>query len=527
MKILEYNVTKKNWRSKQIKFVLCYPNKYRVGLSCLAIHLLYEILNANNDILCERAFYDPNLPILSIESKKSLNSFDIIGFSLQYELDYVNLVKMLLASNISPLVNERGERGPIICLGGPAITANPEPLAHFADVIFVGEIEEVIDQFISVLLEYQGKKKTEVLDALSKITGVYIPSFNNKVKRAWVNELDKAYHSVRQIIPLVSSKSYFYPVLGRSFLLEISRGCALGCRFCLEGYNYLPMRFRSIENILKIINQGLKYTGVNNFIIIGSAAFLHPNIKDLLKYLRDEKCSFSMPSLRLDFVDEDLLMLLKSGGQRTPVFAPESTSDRLLNLISKRIKIEDLFEAVRMVKNVGFKNIKLYFMLGLPGETIDDVKSIISATRKIADYGFLSPKSIRLSFSFFVPKANTPLQWVRMEDPDSLKCKIKLIREELCSDKRFDVRLPNIRESMIQAFISRSGRDIAQVLIHVAKTGGRLLSWRNAEKVFNFSLKNYVTSHINLDSKLPWEHIDIGYSRSILLSEYRKASIHM
>ncbi|MEM0265651.1 MAG: radical SAM protein [Candidatus Methanomethylicia archaeon] len=514
---------KKNWRITPVKFALCYPNAYRVGMSCLATHLLYEILNMRNDVLCERFFYDSKLPILSIESKKPLNLFNIIGFSMQYELDYIHSIKMLLKSGIPPLSDDRKEGDPIVCFGGPSVTSNPEPLAPFADVIFIGEVEDTLNQFIDTFLERRSRKRFEILDGFSKIPGVYVPKLNNRVKRVWVNNLDKVPHAIRQIIPKVSSKSSFHPVLGKSFLLEVSRGCGWGCRFCLEGYNYLPMRFRSFEKLIKILDDGLKYTPTNNIVIIGSAALSHPNLKELLNYLHMHGYFFSMPSLRLDLVDEDLLMLLKKGGQRTPVFAPETSSERLLNIINKRFELDRLFDTIRIVKNVGFKNVKLYFILGLPGETIDDVQSILDIVCKVADLGFMGLRSVRLSFSFFVPKANTPFQWFGMENKKSLKDKINLIRMKLKGDKRFEVRFPSIRESMIQAFISRSGREISPILLYVAKIDGNLSSWYVAEKHFKFSIEEIVTKTLDSSVRLPWEFFDIGYDRLILFKEFNKA----
>lgn len=523
----ECNIIKKNWKNVSIKFALCYPNLYRIGMSCLAIHLIYELLNMYEDIVCERFFLDENIPLKSLESNMPLNAFDVAGFSLQYELDYINFIRVLLKSGIPPISIDRDDSHPIICLGGPAITANPEPLALFADVIILGEFEPIVDSFLNVLLEYKDKSKLEILERLSKIPGIYVPSINETAERIWVHDLNSAYHAIKQVIPTDNFKQSFSPILGRSFLLEISRGCTFGCRFCLEGYNYLPMRFRSLETLQSILENGLKYTPTNKVVIIGSAASMHPNLEEIFEFLHSNKCTFSVSSLRLDLINEKLLKLLARSGQKTITFAPEAASDRLLDMINKGFRVHDILKVIKLARSFGFKRIKLYFMIGLPGETMDDIKSIVELSNKIIDIGFKSPKSIKISFSFFVPKANTPFQWFGMDSHESLEEKVQLIKEKLCGKGSFEIVFHSMRESFIQAFLSRSDRYVAPILLKLAEGNNSISTWRKVEKKFNFSIESYATKTLNPNLSLPWGNIKLGYERSLILNEYNKAIKHI
>ncbi|HDO21168.1 MAG: radical SAM protein [archaeon GB-1867-097] len=527
MLINELNTVKKNLRDVALSFALCYPSFYRIGISSLAVHLLYELLNSRGDVACERFFYDNGLPLKSMESALPLNRFDVLGFSLQYELDYISFLKMLLEGEIPVYSSSRGDDDPLVIVGGSAVTANPEPISAFADAIVIGEVEPILDDLVEILAGNSNSRKMDILEELSTLPGLYVPLVKRSVRRIFAEDLDSAFHSLRQVIPNVNSGSRFYPILGRSFLLEISRGCAFGCRFCLLGYNALPMRFRSFEKLKTIIDRGLKYTPVGKISIIGSAASAHPELIDICKYIVSSGFKLSISSLRVDYADEDMLKMLVNGGQRTVTFAPESASSKLLGIIGKGFQVEDVLEAAKAAGKAGFKQIKLYFMLGLPGESLSDIAEIVKLVKRITNYGFNGLRSIRLTFSPFVPKAGTPFQWFGVEEPSILKSKFNLLKMHLKGDSRFDLRFPRLREIYIQSFLSRSDSTVAPILLRVAELGGGLGAWRRVEKEFNFSIVNRAVSNLNLNADLPWDHIDRDFPKSLLLKELKDSGLNL
>ncbi|RLE50397.1 MAG: hypothetical protein DRJ21_01730 [Candidatus Methanomethylicota archaeon] len=518
MRLPELNVVIKNWRKVDLKFALCYPSRYRVGMACLAIHLIYDLLNSIPNVLCERAFLDVGF-FRTIESNRKLLDFDVIGFSLQYEMDYVNFVRMLLASNIPPYSRDRNDSHPIILVGGAAVTANPEPIAPIADAILIGEIEPIMNDIVAAL---QYDRREKILEELSQIRGIYIPIYNNKVDRVWAKSLNDAPHAINQIIPQLPLSSPYNPIFGRAFLLEITRGCNWGCKFCLEGYNYLPMRQRSIKILKKILNLGLKSTNVKKVVIIGSAAFNHSNFEDLCEHIvNDLNIKISIPSIRASFLNEKLASIIVKGGQRTITFAPETGNDLLREVIGKRtLSNDEIVQAARIANKCGIKQVKLYFMIGLPGESISDIESIAILAKKIADQGFTTPKSVRLTINPFIPKANTPFQWFGIENVKSLRTKIKFLKTLLARDHRIELRMGRLREYVIQAFLSTSGRSAAEAIILAAKSGGTLSSWRRVEKLLKISIEEKASTKRDLDDKLPWNYINSGVSRDYLLRKY-------
>jgi len=516
----EINVVKKDWRTVSVRFGLCYPSFYRVGMSCLAVHLLYEILNSRGDVACERIFLEPDSSLLSVESRQPLSKFDVLGFSLQYELDYVNLARMLLNSGIPPMASERGDGHPILIAGGPAVTANPEPIAPIVDAVVIGEVEPIIDDLISA---FQCGGRERVLEELADIKGVYVPKFSKPVRRVWASSLDEAPHAISQVIPQVSADSPFSPIFGRAFLLEVTRGCRWGCRFCLEGYNYLPMRERSIEVIEGILSEGLRRTFTDKVVVIGSAAFDHSRFENLCELIVSSGLNISVPSMRASALTERLAALLVKGGQKTITFAPETGSDHLRRVVCKKLSTEEILDAAKIALNCGFKHVKLYFMIGLPGESLDDVESIVGLAKRIADLGFSARKSVRLTVSPFIPKAHTPFQWFGLESLDSLRSKVKLLRKLAARDPRIELRFMRIREAVIQAFLSTSGREAAPIIVRVAELGGSLAAWRRAEKELGVSIEEVALASKELDRPLPWDHIDVGVTRDFLLKRYCSA----
>lgn len=507
MLIDEVNVIRKDWRRVDLKFALCYPSVYRVGMSCLAVHLIYELLNMRSDVLCERVFYDQYFNLRSIESNRRLSDFDVIGFSLQYEVDYVNFVRMLLSSNIPVYSQDRGRDYPLVIVGGPAVSSNPEPVAPLVDAIVIGELEPIVDDILNVLIDAEDRESC--LDDLMGIRGVYVTRDTYVVRRSWVNCLDEAYHAIAQIIPQVKSNSRFSPIFGRSFLLEVTRGCKWTCKFCLEGFNYRPFRERSFNVIERILNEGLRRTGVSKVVIIGSDASDHSGFEDICELIVSRGLKISVPSMRATAVNERIARFLVEGGQRTLTLAPETGSDDLRSFIGKSISNEDVVDAARIAFSCGFRNVKLYFIIGLPNETLADVESIFHLAKRVADVGFSFPRSVRLTVSVFIPKANTPFQRFGLEDLSSLRSKIRLLRRLCSSDRRIELRVMRLREAVIQAFLSRAGRNASSLIVDAAKFGGSLSAWRRAERVAGVSIEREVVSERFLDESLPWSHIRV------------------
>ncbi len=516
----EINAVKKNWRNVALRFGLCYPSLYRVGMSCLAIRLLYELLNSWRDVACERFFFEGEGPLLSVESSQPPSKFDVLGFSLQYELDYVNFIRMLISSGIPALACERTSDHPIIVAGGPAVTANPEPVAPIVDAVVIGEVEPIIDGLVDAL---KLGDRERVLEGLSSIDGVYVPKFEEPVRRVWASSLDDAPHAIAQVIPLVSADSSFSPIFGGSFMLEVTRGCRWGCRFCLEGYNYLPMRERSIKAVERILSEGLACTPTDKVVLIGSAAFDHSRFEDLCEHIVSLGLKISVPSMRASALSERLAKILVKGGQRTIAFAPEAGSDCLREVVNKRLSTSEIIDAAKIALDGGFRHVKLYFMIGLPGESLDDVKSIVELAKRIADLGFSAPKSVRLTVSPFIPKAHTPFQWLGLEDTASLRYKFGLLRRMAAKDHRIELRVMRVREAVIQAFLSTSGREAAALMIRVAELGGSLAAWRRAERELGISIEDAVLAGRGVDEPLPWDHVDVGVSRAFLVKEHFKA----
>ena len=373
----EINVIKKDFRQVDLAFALCYPSTYRVGMSSLATHILYHMLNEPPKTLCERFFYSFNDQVeLSIESGLPLARFSIVGFSFQYELDYVNALHMLYKAKIPLKSDERRSSFQLVIAGGPSSTSNPAPISSFFDAIILGEAEEVLPKVVDIVSSYGNPR--ESLEELSKIKGIYVPSIHDKpVEKAVAEDLNLLPYPTAQVFS-VDNRKEFKPVFEDSFLLEVSRGCPKGCRFCLESYLYRPYRERSLDKILEILESGLSATPAKKVVCIGSAFSLHSRFSEMLEVLSRLKVQLSIPSVWPSAISEQLIKLIIRGGQRTLTMAPETIAPRLQLVINKKFYEEDYYQAIKLAARGGIKQLKLYFMLGLPGEDDDSVKEIAS-----------------------------------------------------------------------------------------------------------------------------------------------------
>ncbi|MEE8414010.1 MAG: radical SAM protein, partial [Dehalococcoidales bacterium] len=419
----------KDWGGR-LPIALVYPNSYYLGMSNLGIHTIYSLLNNYKDVVCERVFKEnqagtpEGLP-LSLESKRPLADFSLIAFSVSYELDYFNIVSILKASGIPLYAADRDERHPLVIAGGPCVTANPAPLAPFFDCLCIGDAEPILPRMLPLLREGLNGRRDDLMKEMAKLDGVYAPRYYNgiPVKRQWAQNLDEFPTHTAILTPDTE--------LGNLYLIEVERGCNWGCRFCMVGTVFSPMRFRSVDNIIEQAEQGLKHR--KRLGLVGPAVCDHPRFEELVAGLLGLGAELSVSSLRIKPFPEAALREMMRSGARTIALAPEAGSQRLRDVIRKNISESDILEAVDTVAGEDIKQIKLYYMIGLPTETDDDIEQMIKLTldcKAILDKR-KPGRRIALSVATFVPKAGTPFQWLPMEQVSVLNKRLSLLRNRL------------------------------------------------------------------------------------------------
>ena len=504
--IPELNTIKKDWRKVDIKVALCYPNTYRAGMTGLTVKLLYALLNSREDTLCER-FFTPTLREgwRSLESNQPLSKFDIVAFTLQYEEDYPNVVRMLLESGIPPRVEARREEDPLVIAGGPCATANPEPLADYIDLFVIGEAEPIMDQLLDEI-KISGRPRKHI-EELADLEGIYLPYVSDTAKRVWIRDLNDALHPLAQQIPLVEEGSPYMPIFGKAFTVEVVRGCNRSCRFCLIGHIWRPKRERSLERVVSIIDEGIKYTPVNKISLIGASLFGYSHLEDLCEAIVSRGFELSVSSLNPESIAERLADLLAKGNQRTVTVAPDAATEKMRGVIRKMMEEESLINAAKALLSRGVKQLKMYFMIGLPEEVPEDVAAIAQLSKKVANvgYGF---RSIHLSINPFIPKPHTPFQWKKPPSVSYVRSCLKLIREELKGDRRFIISMLDPRHAQIQALLSLGDREVGRAIEFVARRGGGLGSWRRAFKECGISLERYIGEK-DPKEPMPWDKIRV------------------
>lgn len=513
-KLRERNVVQKDWRKVRLRIALCYPNIYRVGMSSLAIHLLYDLFNSRDDVACERVFYVAGEVPRSIESGQSLSEFDVVAFSFQFETDYVNAIEMLLRTGINPWAKER--KRPWVIAGGPCVTSNPFPISPFMDVFQIGDLEPVYQSFIEALIH--SKSKT---DLAAQLDHHFLLPGREEAVRAFVKDLNQAPHSTCQLIPEDPYPAVLEPTFGQSLLVEISRGCDRRCNFCLTSYQCSPRRERNLKTLMKIIEDGVRCSAVEKVVLFASGFIDHSQLGPLLESIVAKGLGLSVPSLRADLPDYSIFGTIHRGGQRTLTFAPEAGSERLRNSIAKSISDQILFATVSAALEHEFNLFKLYFMIGLPTETDEDILAISRVCDNLLD---LSPRSHRLHVSVapFIPKPHTPFQWFGLAPLDVLKNRLKLL-QKIKRGGRVQLDLPNPRWSVIQAALSRGAADLAPLILSVAQeTSVHAGTWFRAAKELGLNLEVLATSRLSPDEIYPWEKIDVGFKRNILLQRFAR-----
>lgn len=564
----EFNSVHKDWNSDLISFAFCFPDVYEVGMSHLGMKILYHMLNDRADTVCERVFApwvdmeeelrSADIPLLSLESYVPVKEFDIVGFTLQYEMSFSNVINMLDLAKIPIKSKDRGENDTFVCAGGPC-AYNGEPLAEIVDFFVLGEGEEVNNEIIDAYKEWKksGGTRLEYLEKIAKIEGVYVPQFYDveynadctiktikpnrecapkKIKKRIIKDLDETYVLEKMIVP-------FMDIVHDRMTLEIFRGCIRGCRFCQAGYLYRPVREHSVDKLIKTAQKMIDSTGYEEMSLssLSTSDFtcLHELIDRLLEITVDKRINLSLPSLRVDNFSMELMEKVQTVKKSGLTFAPEAGTQRLRDVINKNVLESDLLRTSKIAFEGGYNRIKLYFMIGLPTETEADVIGIAELAQKVVDVFYSMPKEVRkgrqltvtVSTSSFVPKPFTPFQWEPQDRIDTLIEKQKLLKSHI-KTKSISYNWHQSHVSFLEAVFAKGDRRLADVLIAAQSKGCRFDGW---DEHFNYEKwleafsdcgidpEFYAYRRIDHKEVLPWDHIDIGVRREYLMKEHDRA----
>ena len=538
----EVNAIRKDPSQGKLRFCLAFPDVYEVGMSHLGIQILYHILNGREGVVCERAFApwvdmeqvlrEKKIPLTSLESSTPLAQFDILGFSLQYELCFTNVLNMLDLSHIPFLAQERDDRFPLLIAGGP-IAFNPSPVADFFDAIVIGDGEEVVAEIGDLALHWKEAKgrKEDLLKALSELEGVYVPTHppeGKTVHKRVISDLNQAPFPICPIVP-------YMKVVHDRLNLEIARGCRRGCRFCEAGFIHRPYRERDPRLIQKTAHDSLEQTGYEELSLLslsaGDYSSIGPLLSSLMDRLESKRVAVSFPSLRIESIvgrlAEEVQRVRKTGF----TIAPEAGTERLRRVINKELDENVLFQGLAELFSKGWRNIKLYFMMGLPTEREEDLKGIIGLSRQIASVGSRQRvhPSVSVSISTFVPKPHTPFQWESQIPLEEMQEKLHFLKEEVKRNRlRFKWQDPHL--SFLEGIFSRGDRRLSKVLIEAHRLGCRFDGWSDQ---FRFPLWKEAFEKVGIEmdlnaqkrrfeDPLPWSFIETGVKTAYLWEEYQR-----
>lgn len=540
----EINAARRSPQDFKARICLAFPDVYELGVSHLGLKILYSIINQRNDVMADRCYLPwadllelmsrDELPLWGLESGLAVKDFDILGITLQSELTYSNVLELLHASQIPILTAERDEHSPIVLAGGHC-TANPLPLKDFIDVFFIGEAEEAIGEMTDVLLRHNSRHSR--LEALGRIEGCYVPFIHDPILAQDGSFRIKA----RKFSQFHTSSHLHNPQLlswqlatHNRYVAEIMRGCSRGCRFCQAGFICRPVRERNPKDILAALLKEVKQSGWDEVGLMSLSSADYTCIKDLLfmlwKALDTRKTHVSLPSLRVDSLDEDMAGFLKGLGREGLTIAPEAGSQRLRDVINKNITEEEICRGVEIAQELGWQRIKLYFMLGLPTETDDDITAIIDLILKISSQT-RHRMQISVTLSPFVPKPFTPFQYCAFEDATLLLDRAMRIKRAFVKHRNIKIKYHDVKNSLLEALLARGDEVVGKVLLSAWEAGARFDGWNEC---FDFSLwqNSLITHEVKLpkalgifdpDSILPWDFIDYGICKDWLIQEYEKA----
>lgn len=567
----EVNMQVKNPKEVDIRFCMCFPDVYEIGMSHLGIQILYDILNRRTDTYCERVYSpwvdldkimrEKKIPLFALESQDPIKDFDFLGITLQYEMCYTNILQILELSQIPIYAKDRGEDDPIVIGGGPC-SYNPEPIADFFDFFYIGEGETVYDEILDAYKEckHTGQSRKEYLERVAKIEGMYVPAFydvnykedytiesyttNNsaapeKVKKQVEMHLSEAYYPTKPVVPFIKATQ-------DRVVLEIQRGCIRGCRFCQAGMIYRPTRERNLEYLKRCAYEMLQSTGHEEISLSSLSSSDYSQLQELVYFLIDEFGSkgvnISLPSLRIDAFALDVMSKVQDVRKSSLTFAPEAGTQRLRNVINKGLTEEAILDGAMKAFQSGWNKVKLYFMLGLPTETEEDIEGIAVLSDRIAREYYTIPKdqrngkvSITSSSSFFVPKPFTPFQWSKMDTAEEFIRKARYLRDKMneqLNRKSIKYNWHEAKQTILEGVMARGDRRVSKVIYSAYKAGCLFDSW---SEFFDYDkwLKAFSDNQIEIDfyntrergedEVFPWDIIDAGVSKQFLLREYKRA----